>query len=186
MKIMNYYKKLLDYLDNGSFFRNPVIWLFVVMAALNLLIPFGILGMLVRNRIFSHLPAFSMFGVILMLIVLFAGFFFLGLYWWMRKEDINKIPRDSQFPVTPIFALIVRYYGEWIGLMVGGVMFVASLIILIFGGQEARYVISSMPMMAAGAGIIALPIYGFLTIVFTRFLSEAIRVLVAIYHNTRK
>ena len=79
--------------------------------------------------------------------------------------------------------------GEWIGTLVILVGFFVSLILVIFLGNHSDLLSDflDLPFLRSGvAGILLMPVYGFLIMVFTRFLAEQFRALASIANNTRK
>ncbi len=173
---------VLNYINGGDFFRKPLKWLYVVFAALNVLFPFFVLFQAIDSGIFRS-PAKFVIAFILIWIVLVVGCCLLALLWWRRKDQLFDQKHDT-FPVTPLFAHFVRTCGEWMGLMVGGVVFVCALIAIIFLGGDAESL--GLPMISGGYMVLLMPVYGFLIIFSSRFISEQIKVLVAIADNTAK
>jgi hypothetical protein len=171
-----------NYIDSGSFFRKPLRWLYAVIAALNILFPFFVLAQAIDSGVF-RLPAKFIVAVILMWLVLLVGCCLLALLWWKRKNQLAGLQHDA-FPVTPLFAHFVRTGGEWFGLFVGVVVFACGLIALLFLWGDAE--VLGLPMIGGGYSILLLPVYGFLVIFGSRFVSEQVKVLVAIADNTAK
>ena len=71
--------------------------------------------------------------------------------------------------------------GEWLGIYIGVIGTLCSLIIALFAANELQYI------MPVSTGIFFLmPIYGFLIVVFARLLAELYRALAVIANNTKK
>ena len=186
MKVFTIFKSFLNYIDEGKFFQNPVKWLYMILAAANILLPLYMLYEMIDGGAFSA-PAKYVILMLLGWLVMLVGFFFLGLLWWNRKDQLSTIEKNADFPVTPVFAHIIRTFGEWAGLLVGGVFFVVALLALIFVGDEAAYAFRDVPFLEDGwLALLKLPIAGFLTILVTRFVSEQVKVFVTIAKNTKK
>jgi hypothetical protein len=90
----------------------------------------------------------------------------------------------DEFIATPVFSHYIQTLGEWIGTWVGIVGTAISLSFTL-GSDYLHYL--DIPFFEAGiASIILMPIYGFLIIVFGRFLAETFRALSSIANNTKK
>lgn len=172
---------VVNYINSGDFFRKPLKWLYVIFAVLNILAPFAVLIKVIDAGLFRS-PAKLVIAFILIWIVLLAGCCLLAVLWWRRKDQLFDQKHDT-FPVTPLFAHFVRTCGEWFGLLVGGVLFVCSIIAMIFLGNDLGAL--GLPL-SGGFAVLMLPVYGFLTIFVSRYLSEWIKVFVAIADNTAK
>ena len=153
----------------------------MVLAALNLLTPFAVLFKAIDAHVF-RMPAKFVIAFILIWFVLLAGFCLLALLWWRRKDQLQEQKHEA-FPATPLFAHFVRTSGEWLGLLVGGVVFVCSLVAMLFLWGDVDSL--GLPLRG-GFAVLLLPVYGFLVIFASRYVSEFIKVLVAIADNTKK
>lgn len=184
-------KSFLGLMDGGSFFRNPVKWLYVVIAVINVALPIYLLVQAIRGKMFQYLGGWDITVFIIAWIVFFAGLLCLAAFWWLRMKQLDDVTvAIDEFPSTPIVAHFVRTLGEWLGLLSGGVMFVVMLLIFILSGFSDGGAMSAFSSMSLGGdsfwSILMMPVVGFLIILFTRFLSEQIKVLVAIARNTKK
>ena len=183
-------KPYLSFIDNGHFFRKPFNWLYALIAILNLLFPFYILFQVFGNDIFSFLPTkFVITFIIVWIIIAFAAWISFQL-WWDRKEKVMKTSSEGDdFVSTPVFSHLIQTLGEWIGTWIGVVGFAISLILTIALGNEGDFLSKSIGLGFVGTGFISailMPVYGFLIIVFSRFLAEQARALVKIANNTSK
>jgi hypothetical protein len=112
--------------------------------------------------------------------------------WWNRKTKITFSSDDNaEFVATPAFSHLIQTLGEWFGTWVGLVGFGFALFTTIISrdGFYFVYYQFGIPMQYLGSGwaaVFLMPIYGFLIIVLTRFLSEQIKALSAIVNNTKK
>ena len=195
-KFFTFISPYLSFIDKGHFFRKPFSWLYVIMAIINLLFPLYILYQAIDNSIF-----FLEFKIFLLawLIIAFAGWVSFQL-WWDRKTKITFSSDDnSEFVATLAFSHLIQTLGEWLGTWVGLVGFGFALLTTIILGEEGLYEEGlylnlsyqlDLPMgQYLGSGwpaVFLMPIYGFLIIVLTRFLSEQIKALSAIANNTKK
>lgn len=190
-KFFTFISPYLSFIDKGHFFRKPFSWLYVIMAIINLLLPLYILYQAIDNSIFDL--EFKIF-LLAWLIIAFAGWVSFQL-WWDRKTKITFSSDDnSEFVATLAFSHLIQTLGEWLGTWVGLVGFGFALLSTIILGEESLYLNLSyqldLPMgQYLGSGwpaVFLMPIYGFLIIVLTRFLSEQIKALSAIANNTKK
>ena len=95
----------------------------------------------------------------------------------------------DEFIATPVFSNFIQTFGEWMGTYIGLVGFGFALLSTIILGEEGNYFGNNIgiPYLRTGwLAVIAMPIVGFLIIVFSRFLAEQIRALSSIANNTRK
>ncbi|MCG4740034.1 hypothetical protein L0N23_24295, partial [Bacteroides intestinalis] len=104
------------------------------------------------------------------------------LLWMNRKNKLKEvIQEDNEFIAIPVVSHLTQTVGEWLGLYIGVVGTLCSLIIALLAANELQYV------MPVSTGIFFLmPIYGFLIVVFARLLAELYRALAVIANNTKK
>ncbi len=178
----------LNLLDNGKFFRNPMKWLYAIFALLNVAAPIYLFINTVKYL--DQIPAWDVIVFLIVWVILLVGFCLLGLFWWLRKDQITEHNETfSEYPATPVFAHFLRTLGEWLGMLTGGVMFLVALATYVLSGFEGGQSMFSslMPMDADGiVSILMMPVFGFITILFFRFLSEMCRVRLTIAKNTNK
>lgn len=185
----SFVKPFLGYIDNGDFFRKPFRILYLVIAVVVALAPFFALWSIIDSGVFKFAKAGMIIGIVLAWLVMLAGFLFVALIWWTRADQLQDLGRSGdEYPVTPIFAHFVRTSGESGGVIVGGVMFLVTLILLIFSGKQGGALLSSVPGLAGGTWVTVfmMPVAGFLIVLFSRFISEQIRAIVNIAQNTKR
>lgn len=181
-KLFTFLDPLLGYIDNGRFFREPFRWLYVIFAVLNLLFPIAILVKVIDTRFFKFAEGKAIFAFILIFIILCGGAWGSYLLWMNRKNKLKEvIQEDNEFIAIPVVSHLTQTVGEWLGLYIGVVGTLCSLIIALLAANELQYV------MPVSTGIFFLmPIYGFLIVVFARLLAELYRALAVIANNTKK
>ncbi|MFP4556823.1 MAG: hypothetical protein ACLFNU_08125 [Bacteroidales bacterium] len=188
-KFFTFIKPALTFVDNGDFFRKPFNWLYTILAALNLLAPIFILISAINNNIFTTPAKYIIVFILVWLVVLLVSWLSFQL-WWDRREKVAKTSEVGQdFIATPVFSHFIQTIGEWFGLWVGILGFAFALIATIFLGSDGDFMARQLGMGFLGVGfqnIILMPIYGFLIIVFFRFLAETFRALASIANNTKK
>jgi hypothetical protein len=187
-KILKFIAPVLSYVDSGKLFRKPFSWLYIALAALNVVVPFYLLYIAIDNQVFSA-GAKYVFAFLLTWLVIVAACWVGAQIWWDRHEKVQGTSLDgSEFPATPVIAHFIQTFGEWLGAWVAIVGFGFSLFATIFLREEAQILglMLNLPMDNGVWGAILYPIYGFLVIVVTRFIAEQFRVFASIANNTKK
>ena len=181
-KLFTFLDPLLGYIDNGRFFREPFRWLYVIFAVLNLLFPIAILVKVIDMGFFTFAEGKAIFAFILVFIILCGGAWGSYLLWMNRKNKLKDIIQENnEFIAIPVVSHLTQTIGEWLGIYIGVIGTLCSLIIALFAANELQYI------MPVSTGIFFLmPIYGFLIVVFARLLAELYRALAVIANNTKK
>lgn len=181
-KLFTFLDPLLSYIDNGRFFRDPFRWLYVIFAVLNLLFPIAILVGVTDKKFFQYADGKAIFAFILVFIIICAGAWGSYLLWINRKNKLKEvIQEDNDFVAIPVVSHLTQTIGEWLGLYIGVIGTLCSLIITLFAANELQYVLPGFTGV-----FLLMPIYGFLIVVFARLLAELYRALAVIANNTRK
>ncbi|MDR2651062.1 MAG: hypothetical protein LBC68_01930 [Prevotellaceae bacterium] len=184
-KFFTFIKPYLSFIDSGKLYRKPFYWLYVVLAAANLLFPFYVLYEAIDSRMFSMGDAKFIFAFILIWLVMLAAAWVGFQIWWDRKDKVqNTTSEGADFPATPVISHLIQTIGECVGAWVAIVGFGSSLFTWILLGSGGWY--NELPLSGGFWGIIIFPVVGFLIIVFTRFVAEQIRALASIANNTKK
>lgn len=188
-KFFTFIRPYLSFIDNGQLFRTPFSWLYIIFAALNLLVPIYVLLQAISNKFYDASAKLIIVFIFVWVIIAFAGWIGFQL-WWDRRNKINMSSNEGDdFIATPVFSHLIQTFGEWLGTWIAVVGFGSALVTTIILGREGNYLsyIIGLPFIQTGwFAIIAMPIAGFLVIVASRFLSEQVRALAAIANNTRK
>jgi hypothetical protein len=179
----------LSAIDDGRFFRKPMMWLYALIAVINIVIPFYILYQTIENQIFQAPAKFIIVFILVFITITFACW--LGFQiWWNRKDkvDIISSPQEDFFAIT-VFSHFVQTLGEWAGTWIAIVGFMFSLLATLILGSEGAYLSQVFGLQfinISAISIILMPIYGFLIVIGFRVFAEALRALVAIADNTKK
>jgi hypothetical protein len=185
-KFFNFIKPALNYIDSGEFFRKPFQWVYMLIAALNLLFPLYIMYRAINAGVFQHLPAKSIIGFILFWIILAAACWVGFQIWWDRRTKVlNTTSTEDHYVAIPVFTHFVQTLGEWLGSFIAIVGFSSGLLSLIFGEGGPM----EMVPMPTGEGIQAMvmsPLVGFFIIVLAKFIAEFFKVFTSIEKNTKK
>ncbi len=188
-KFFTFIKPYLSFIDNGHLYRKPFGWLYSAIAVINLILPIYIFVEAVDNRIFDATGKIIVVFLLIWLIILVAGWVSFQI-WWDRKSIVISILDDgNEFEAIPVVSHLIQTIGEWLGTWIGIVGFSVALLTTIILGDEGYYLSSQLGLGFMKTGflfIILMPIYGFLIIVFARFLAEQFRALASIANNTKK
>lgn len=188
-KFFTFIRPYLLFIDNGHLYRKPFSWLYVVFAFLNLALPLYILYTAADNNLFNANGKVVFTFLLIWLIIAFASWVSFQLWWDRRGKVTATSVAGDDFVATPVFAHLIQTLGEWMGTWIGMVGFAIVLVASIILGDEAMYLSRGMGIPFLGDGILLsflFPVYGFLIIVFARFLAEQFRALSSIANNTRK
>lgn len=180
---------IIDWIDNGRFFKDPFKWIYTLFAVLNLLFPLVVLIGAVQKDIFSAPGKFITAFILLWLLLAFAGWVGFQI-WWNRKDKVMKTSvENDRFVATPIFTHLIQTAGEWAGFLYAIIGCGGSIILLVILGKDANSLaaLTGTDIVSFGASaIIMAPITGFLVVVVSRVIAELYRALVEIANNTRK
>lgn len=180
-RLRNIIDPALDYIDSGSFFRQPFKWLYYVIGILNFAVPVFLINLLFEySKYASGSTIFCMVMLILFSIVIA---FLCCLLWFRRACSLNRdASKGSRFIAIPVIANLIQTAGESLGVWIGIGGFITTLFILIFGGDETRHIIGTN---ASFITLLACIIFGYLTVVIHRFFAELFLATVSIANNTK-
>ena len=190
--LLTFIEPVLSYIDSGKLFRKPFVWLYMVLAAVNAVLPFYLLYKVLDAGLLKHAPAKFVFAFIFAWFFVVAACWVAIQIWWNRKDKIHETSQEgAEFPVTPVFAHFLQTFGEWFGSFVAIVGFGISLCGLLFLGNAAGDLgyYFDLPFNIASVGFFGMilsPVQGFFIIIVFRYLAELIRVFAAIANNTKK
>ena len=183
----NMSKPYLDFIGTGKIFS----LVYYVMAAINLLLPIGLIVQIVRqiinfSKYYEKLPAKYIIALILSwLVVTFACWIGFQL-WWNRRTIVSNVS-SSEFIATPIFSEIFKTFGEWLGTLIAIIGAGVGLIATILGAGSIFRELGLGFLSSYGAMVIVIgPVIGFFIIILTRFLAEQLRIFAAIANNTKE
>jgi hypothetical protein len=177
-------KPYLDFIGKGKIFG----FVYYIMAVINLLLPFGIISTIIEQRAFSFGAKFTFALIFSWLVITFACWIGLQLWWNRRTKIVNST--SSEFIATLCFSDIFQTFGEWIGTMLGIIGAGVGLIALIFLRRDAGYLFQliGLNFMATYGPIVIIfggPITGFFIIVISRFLAEQLRLFASLANNSK-
>lgn len=176
----------LSFIDKGDFFRKPFCWLYVLLAAINIIFPFYVLYEMIN--VFSFFSGQMIFGFILV----WLGFVFTGWLgfqlWWNRKDKVLHVAdTDAEFVAVPAYTHFIQTFGEWLGMYLGIVGCWTSIIVTIFGQSLSNvgFIPGSGLIQSGFTAIFLFPVIGFLITITTRVFAELLRALASIANNTK-
>ena len=136
-KLFTFLDPLLGYIDNGRFFREPFRWLYVIFAVLNLLFPIFILAKVIEMDFFKYAEGKLILAFILLFIILCAGAWGSYLLWMNRKNKLKEaIQEENEFIAIPVASHLTQTMGEWLGLYIGVIGTLCSVVIAIFAAND--------------------------------------------------
>lgn len=189
-KLLSFLDPVWRYIDNGSFFREPFRWLYIAIAALNLLFPFVVIFLSVESGIFKYMPGGAIFAFVLVFILLLALGAMSFLLWMNRQKRLKEMSHETnEFVAIPMVSHFIQTLGEWMGFYIGIFGCVASLLFMLFGGGDMMGRVIGDSLLPLGTGIVMVivyPIMGFLIVVSARLLAELYRALASIANNTKR
>ncbi len=168
---------LFSYFRSGKIFRQPVAWLYVIIALAFLLAP--IYNIINTARLFEYMKGGAIVGMILIYILSIIGGVIGCMYWIDKSSEVSTLTsNDEVYVATPIVAHLIRCVGESVGMITILIMPFIVLVAMLFtdgmGGQFSYL------------NILTIPIGGFVFILITRLVGELISALSAIANNTAK
>ncbi len=188
-KFFTFIGPYLSFIDSGHLYRTPFSWLYILLAGLNLFLPFYIFFQAADNGIFDANAKFIIVFFLVWLSVAFASWISFQLWWDRKSKIISTSSEGDDFVATPVFSHLIQTIGEWLGTWIGIVGFSFALWTTIILGDEGYYLSTLLGLGFIQSGlafIILQPIYGFLIIVSSKFLAEQFRALSSIANNTKK
>ena len=105
-----------------------MMWLYFLIAVINIVIPLHILYQAIENQIFQAPAKFIIVFILVFITITFSCWIGFQI-WWDRKDKIDIISSSQDdFVAIPVFSHFVQTLGEWLGTWVAIVGFVFSLL----------------------------------------------------------
>lgn len=180
-KILSYLNLGIDFVDSGRFFRNPFKWIYYLIGIANFAIPFMLITNLINQS--KWMDGKTIFMLVLLAIFSLAVAF-ITCYWWFKRGNSLTVDAKagSRFVAIPMIANITQTAGEVAGIWVGVFGFLVVLVSLLFAGS---YELNEVSFGYGIWGLVIYPIFGYLIVLFSRFLAELYLALASIANNTR-
>lgn len=180
-KILNIIDPVLKYIDSGAFFRQPFKWLYILFGVLNITIPISFISIISDG--WRYMNGSTRFAAILIILISIALAYICFLIWFKRSQTLKlDAGESSRFIAIPVVANMLQTIGEWMVILIGVGGFAIVLIALIFAGDELRYVIGARINFVS---LLVCPIFGYIIVVFSRFLAENCLALASIANSTK-
>jgi len=176
-------RRYLEFIDKGKLFG----LVYIVMAAINLIIPFVILYQVIDSGFFRYGAKYVFAFIFTWLVIDFACWIGFQL-WWDRRKKV-AIVEESEFIATPIFSQLLQTFGEWLGTLIGIIGAGGGLLASIFLGNDINYLFRLIGLGSIAFGPIVIiigPIVGFFIIIIFRFLAEQLRIFAALANNSKE
>jgi hypothetical protein len=101
----NFSRPYLDYIGKGNGFS----LVYIVMAVINLILPFVIIYMVIDSGFFQLGAKYVFAFIFSWLVIVFACWIGFQIWWNRRTKVLNII--ESEFVATPIFSEIFQTFG---------------------------------------------------------------------------
>ncbi|MCC8035676.1 MAG: hypothetical protein LIO77_07085 [Rikenellaceae bacterium] len=179
----NFIEPLLTRMDNGELLIRIVGWLYILAAAINVLLPFYVLYNVLESRMLIFLGWGARFAFANIFLILLAAAAASALFWWGRKGRLPGFDSSTEYPVMGLFSHLLRTFGEWFGLYYACAGFLVTLIALVFMGGERVFFMQAVGMIGTGTGwldLVFIPIAGFIILIVFRLLAELLSAFAAI------
>ena len=189
-KLFAFFEPLWQFIDNGSFYREPFRWLYVAIAILNVLFPFVVIFGAIGGGLCDYLSGGAIFACILIFILMLALGVMSFVLWMNRQKKLKELHREgNEFIAIPMVSHFIQTLGEWLGIYIGLFGCVVSLLFLLFGGSEMLYRLGGASLLPWGTGVVMIimyPIIGFLIVVSARLLAELYRAMASIANSAKR
>ena len=133
---------IANFIDNGKFFREPIVNLYRIMGIVTLIICFSIPILCGSAEIFK-LAGEDFLNIAVFYILMYA-IGIIGLFFWLNRANMlrSKIRSGSDIVVMPIIADFIQTCAEWTGLFI---MLFVPVYAIFFGfiGQLFAHIIHS-------------------------------------------
>lgn len=193
MIVLNFFKPVLDALNDGKVIRSSIALVLQILAVLSLVGGTYLLVEILKASF--DLPTEGTIGGLLLSIVFIAAVLAVAQIFFYRATNVRDLG-ESQFTVIPIFSILFRCFGEiyatlGVAIGVGGCVFIwlSKYNPLYLFGEMGRF----FPSMSAEGtflgGLLFLVYFAllsFVIIVVFYFLAESTVVLVDIAKNIRQ
>jgi hypothetical protein len=176
-------KPYLEFIGKGKLFS----FVYIVMAVINLIIPFAILYKVIDSGFFSLGAKFVFAFILAWFVIVFACWVGFQL-WWDRRRNVTDIG-PSEFTATLVFSGILRTYGEWLGTLIGIIGAGGGLLASLFLGNDVNYIFQLIGLDFLRFGVLIViigPVIGFFIIILFRFLAEQLHLWTALANNTKE
>jgi uncharacterized membrane protein YciS (DUF1049 family) len=182
--------KLMNLIDSGRFFREPMRWLYVLMGVMTSIgCLFAIVG-LITSGAFKYK---AMYGVLASVFLIVIAVFSV-LFWINRSKRLkDTVQENDEIVAIPLVANFIQSVGECVGIIMGTAVAVMAFLIPLLAGNEAGYMFRDfIPFRSGEMFVVALvaPLfciaYGFLIILMAHFWAELMLAVASIANNVKR
>jgi len=168
-------KPYTEFIGKGKIFS----FVYFIMAAINLVIPFAVIYKTIDSGIFRNISAKYVFAIIFAWLVIAFACWIGFQIWWIRRIKLTDTA-SFEFIATTSFSEILQTFGEWLGTLIGIIGTGVGLIALIILGNETSSLFSMLGLSFMNFGplvIIIGPITGFFIIILFRFFGGTVTLI---------
>lgn len=183
--------KLLSNIDDGRFFREPLVYLYRIIGVLCVLPAISLLFFMFSDAGSSLKFALGgVFNMIVLFVVTLAAGVFSCFLWFNRASKLqDKVETNSEMVVMPLCADLLQTMLECAGLQV---MLFYPIFILYYGiiGQALSSFASSsyyiVIFICALFGALSFVLLGYILVLASHYVGESIRAIAIIVNDLRK
>lgn len=179
----------LKSIDNNIFFKKSFSYLYLLMAALNILVPFYVIFKAIDLHLFDEGGKIALSIILILMVIIITCWLGFQIF-WNRNAQLNNININNEdFIISIYVANFIQTIGEYLGLVASAGLFLINLILTLILSEENSYLINQflgVNLFTYGfTSLLMTILFGFLIIVISRFISEQIKVFATIAKNTR-
>ena len=172
-KAEGFFDKALAYVDDGSFFRKPINWIYKALGIIGAIIQLVFCVFLISELSNGGLTT-GLYIFFVILVLAFIIEIILTLFYWFKRSRsvVNTSEPEDEIFVIPIIAHVVQCLGEIAGLRIlifGAVMFFLPFFLPDTGDFFLQYII--LPI----AIVVLTVVIAYLTVVFNRWAAESMK-----------
>jgi len=184
---INFAKPYFDFIGKGKIYSI----FYVVMAFLNLLVPMYVIYKVIQTGFLQNSDGRVVVAFMISWLVITFASVVCFLLWWTRKSNLRRY-ENADFIATPVISEIIQTMGECAAtfLVINGVGIGLIATILLWDIARipipVKFQIFNIKNIYCGpTAVLGSLIFGFIIIIFSRFMAELIRICAAIANNTR-
>lgn len=188
--VKQWLNRLMAVIDSGSFFREPMRWLYVVIGILMSLGCLIGIWQLIDTGVFKYQALYAILATLVML----AVSVFAVLFWINRSKHLkDKVQVNDDIVAIPVVAHFTQSIGECVGIIMCTVVALMAFLVPLLAGDMGGYMFRELipidvsgPLLTAIFGALFCVIWGYLIILVAHFWAETMRAIASIANNTRR
>lgn len=188
--VKQWLNRLMAVIDSGSFFREPMRWLYIVIGILMSLGCLIGIWQLIDTGVFKYQALYAILATLVML----AVSVFAVLFWINRSKHLkDKVQVNDDIVAIPVVAHFTQSIGECVGIIMCTVVALMAFLVPLLAGDMGGYMFRQLipidvsgPLLTAIFGALFCVIWGYLIILVAHFWAETMRAIASIANNTRR